>query len=108
MSHELRTPPNSVLILAKLLSENKTKNLNDKQMEYAQVIYRSGNDLLNLINDILDLSKIEAGKVDLFPEDVAITEILTDMDAMFGELAKQRKIRFSLVNNCRKNNHQHG
>ena len=75
MSHELRTPLNSVLILAKLLSENKDKNLTDKQAEYARVIHKSGNDLLLLINDILDLSKIEAGKMEWNNEPVSIPEI---------------------------------
>ena len=70
MSHELRTPLNSSLILAKLLADNKDGNLTDEQVKFAQTISSAGNDLLALINDILDLSKIEAGKVDVAPEPV--------------------------------------
>ncbi|MEZ5069229.1 MAG: histidine kinase dimerization/phospho-acceptor domain-containing protein [Bacteroidia bacterium] len=64
MSHRLRTPLNSILILAKLLADNKANNLNPKQVEHASVIHKSGSDLLMLINDILDISKIESGKLE--------------------------------------------
>ncbi|XZF15401.1 response regulator [Chitinophagaceae bacterium MMS25-I14] len=94
MSHELRTPLNSVLILANMLSENKTQNLTEKQIEYARIIHKSGNDLLNLINDILDLSKIEAGKIDFNFEDIPVKDIVQDMDHLFAVLAGEKKIHF--------------
>ncbi len=94
MSHELRTPLNSILILSNLLKENKSVNLNEKQLQYANIIHKSGSDLLTLINDILDLSKIEAGKIDMLFELVTIKEITDDMSQVFGELAKNKKISF--------------
>ena len=96
MSHELRTPLNSVLILAKLLSENKDTNLTDKQIEYARVIHKSGSDLLVLINDILDLSKIEAGKVELLLESTELRIIRDDLRSLFIEVANEKKIEFEL------------
>lgn len=94
MSHELRTPLNSVLILANLLKENSTANLNAKQIEYAGIIHKSGTDLLNLINDILDLSKIEAGKADFHLEEVKVSELILDMEQLFTVLADQKKVNF--------------
>jgi signal transduction histidine kinase/CheY-like chemotaxis protein len=97
MSHELRTPLNSVLILAKLLAENKSQNLTEKQIEHASVIFKSGTDLLMLINDILDLSKIEAGKVELHQEKFKTQDIASDMQSLFKELANEKGIHFSLT-----------
>lgn len=94
MSHELRTPLNSILILARILKENKPENLNQDQVKYAGVIHNAGSDLLTLINDILDLSKIESGKVDLNIEAIRPQEIKHDMEALFNELAKNKKIEF--------------
>ncbi len=96
MSHELRTPLNSVLILAKLLADNNNKNLTDKQVEYANIIQKSGKDLLELINDILDLSKIEAGKVDLVVEDVPMKSIALDVEQLFTVLALEKGIAFNI------------
>jgi signal transduction histidine kinase/CheY-like chemotaxis protein len=95
MSHELRTPLNSILILAKILKENKPLNLSDEQIKYAGVIHNAGSDLLSLINDILDLSKIESGKIDLTIEEVAMREIKTDVEMLFKEVANNKKITFA-------------
>lgn len=97
MSHELRTPLNSVLILAKLLQENAGHNLTDKQVEYAGVIHKSGTDLLDLINDILDLSKIEAGKIDFLFEQVPAGNILRDLRPQFEVIAQDKGIQFEAV-----------
>src|SRR5262249_49239530 len=97
MSHELRTPLNSSLILSKLLSENRDGNLSPEQVKFAQNIYSAGNDLLNLINDILDLSKIEAGKMDIKPEVVGLIRLADSLDQMFRPSAEQKSIRFSVT-----------
>lgn len=94
MSHELRTPLNSVLILAKMLQENKDNNLTEKQMEYAGIIYKSGSDLLHLINDVLDLSKIEAGKVEMIFEEVPLQSIADDLSDLFDVLSQEKGISF--------------
>jgi CheY-like chemotaxis protein/two-component sensor histidine kinase len=96
MSHELRTPLNSILILARILKENKPANLNEDQIKYAGVIQNAGTDLLNLINDILDLSKIESGKVDLTIEQASPLDVQRDMEALFTEVAKNKKIKFDI------------
>jgi CheY-like chemotaxis protein/HAMP domain-containing protein len=90
MSHELRTPLNSLLILARLLSENKDGNLTPKQVEFAQTILTSGSDLLNLINDVLDLSKVEAGKMDVNPTEVRLLEIKDFVERSFDAVAEQK------------------
>ncbi|HVX48672.1 MAG TPA: response regulator [Chitinophagaceae bacterium] len=97
MSHELRTPLNSILILANMLAGNKGSNLTDKQVEYASIIHKSGSDLLNLINDILDLSKIEAGKIDVQIEGTAIKGIVEDITPPFTVQAETAKLQFSTV-----------
>ena len=94
MSHELRTPLNSLLILAKLLSDNPDKNLTDKQVEYAKTIYASGGDLLTLINEILDLSKVEAGKMPVEPREVALADITDFVERSFRPLAEQKDLAF--------------
>jgi len=93
----LRTPLNSVLILAKLLSDNNPKNLTTKQIEYANIIHKSGTDLLELINDILDLSKIEAGKIELNIEEVNIDTIATDLTQLFTVVASEKKIHYETI-----------
>src|SRR5438874_13387248 len=75
MSHELRTPLNSLLILAKLLADNPDATLTPKQIDYAQTIYAAGADLLSLISDILDLSKVEAGKMDVNVTEVQLADV---------------------------------
>jgi CheY-like chemotaxis protein/CHASE3 domain sensor protein len=93
MSHELRTPLNSSLILAKILADNRTGNLTAEQVEFAQTISSAGNDLLAIINDILDLSKIEAGKVELAPEAVVIAGIMDDMVKTFQPVAQIKGLK---------------
>jgi signal transduction histidine kinase/CheY-like chemotaxis protein len=97
MSHELRTPLNSSLILAKLLSDNAAGNLNEEQVRFAQTIYSAGNDLLNLINDILDISKVEAGKLELVPEELPLRRVIEGLARTFEPLARQKELEFSLT-----------
>lgn len=97
MSHELRTPLNSALILSKLLADNPMGNLSEEQVAFAETIYSSGNDLLNLINDILDISKVEAGKLELNLHPVAITSIVDAMRASFEATARDKQVDFRLT-----------
>lgn len=97
MSHELRTPLNSMLILAHILSENKEKNLTEAQVEYAQTIYSSGNDLLRLINEVLDLSKVESGKMELFSCDVRFDDVRAFLERQFVPVANQKGIQFAIL-----------
>lgn len=97
MSHELRTPLNSILLLSRLLSENNEKNMNLEQIEFAKVIQSSGNGLLGLIDEILDLSKIEAGKMELDHTDILISDISANMYNLFEQVAKEKKINFKII-----------
>lgn len=97
MSHELRTPLNSSLILAKLLADNSEGNLTAQQVQFAQTIQSSGNDLLNLINDILDLSKIEAGHVEINPEAVSVERMVSGLRHMFEPLATTKGLQLNMT-----------
>ncbi|MFI1487556.1 HAMP domain-containing protein [Streptomyces sp. NPDC020747] len=96
MSHELRTPLNSLLILAQLLAQNPSRNLTPKQVEYAGIIHSAGSDLLQLINDILDLSKVEAGKMELAPERVPLRQLLEYVEATFRPMTTQKSLSFTV------------
>ncbi len=97
MSHELRTPLNSLLILSKLLSDNPNGNLSGEQVKFAQTIQSSGNDLLTLINDILDLSKIEAGHIEVRPESLPLQRLTGDLRQLFQPVADERGLGFEIV-----------
>jgi signal transduction histidine kinase/CheY-like chemotaxis protein/HAMP domain-containing protein len=97
MSHELRTPLNSLLVLAKLLSENPDGNLTGKQVEFARTIHEAGSDLLQLINDILDLSKVEAGKMDLHPADLRLEALVERIEATFRPMAVDKGLNFDIT-----------
>ncbi|GGH05531.1 response regulator [Sphingobacterium alkalisoli] len=96
MSHELRTPLNSILILAKLLRDNKGKNLSEDQVKYANVIHSAGSDLLQLINELLDLAKIESGNIELHIETINTGDFKRNIQELFKELAKDKQIMFSV------------
>lgn len=95
MSHELRTPLNSLLILSGLLAENADGNLKANQVKYAQTIHSSGNDLLHLINDILDLSKVESGKIEIVPDEISLTYICHFAELEFLQIAQQKGLKFT-------------
>jgi signal transduction histidine kinase/CheY-like chemotaxis protein/HAMP domain-containing protein len=96
MSHELRTPLNSILLLSQLLGDNDNKNLDEEQVEYAKVVHNSGKNLLELIDDILDLSKIESGKMLVEPESVPFPDIKYDIESTFQQIAKKKNVDFEL------------
>ena len=97
MSHELRTPLNSILILSNALGQNKKGNLDDKQVEHAQVIHSAGADLLSLINDILDISKIEEGKMDVMVDAIAPSELCDHFQRHFSHIAENRNVAFHVA-----------
>jgi HAMP domain-containing protein/signal transduction histidine kinase/CheY-like chemotaxis protein len=96
MSHELRTPLNSLLILSKLLADNQDGNLNPKQTEFARTIHGAGTDLLNLINDILDLSKIESGTVSIELGEMPLASLQQHMERTFRQLASEKGLDFEV------------
>src|SRR5262249_50569581 len=96
MSHELRTPLNSLLILSDQLSRNPESNLTARQVEFAKTIHSSGNDLLALINDILDLSKIESGTVIVDVGDVSFRELQDYVERTFSHVAENKKLAFTV------------
>jgi len=98
MSHELRTPLNSILLLSRYLSENSDQNLNTEQVESAGIILNSGKGLLNLIDELLDLSKIEAGKMELEYQQIRLEDIMSSMRALFTLVAKEKKLELVIQN----------
>jgi signal transduction histidine kinase/DNA-binding response OmpR family regulator len=97
MSHELRTPLTSLLVLAGMLAENSTQNLTEKQVEYAKVIESAGSELLQLINDILDLSKVEAGKMEIHLERFQLRHLLEEIETTFRPLTAEKGLEFQVV-----------
>src|SRR5690606_33050509 len=98
MSHELRTPLNSILLLSRYLAENSENNLTEDQKESASVIFNSGNGLLQLIDELLDLSKIEASKMDLEYSEMNIADVLHNMESMCLPVAREKKLELRVVN----------
>ena len=97
MSHELRTPLNSMLILAQLLGENNDGNLTEQQVEYAQTVHSAGSDLLTLINEILDLSKVEAGKIEVHLQYMALMELVEPIEHKFRPVADKKGVAFQIT-----------
>src|SRR6185369_11109165 len=91
-----RTPLNSLLILSKMLAENKNGNLTAEQVKFAQTVYTSGNDLLSLINEILDLSKVEAGKMPIDPKTFRLAEVRDYIEQTFRHVADQKGLSFDI------------
>ncbi|WP_282295177.1 response regulator [Stenotrophomonas sp. PS02289] len=102
MSHELRTPLNSALILSKLLGDNRDGNLSEEQVKFARTIHSSGSDLLNLINEILDLSKIEAGHIQVHAELFSVEKLLGDIATLLGPVAREKglTLNVSMASDC--------
>src|SRR4029077_7547652 len=96
MSHELRTPLNSLLILSKMLADNKGGNLTPEQVKFANTVYSSGNDLLGLINEILDLSKVEAGKMPIDPREIQLPHVQEYVEQTFRHMATQKGLDFDI------------
>ncbi|MGY4532827.1 signal transduction histidine kinase/CheY-like chemotaxis protein/CHASE3 domain sensor protein [Pseudomonas sp. TE3786] len=96
MSHELRTPLNSSLILSRLLADNGKGNLDEQQIKHAELIYSSGKDLLALINDILDLSKVEAGRLEIRPEETSLMRLAHSLESLFQPQAVEKKLAFAV------------
>ncbi|NML57101.1 response regulator [Chryseobacterium cheonjiense] len=96
MSHELRTPLNSILLLSRLMAENPEENLSEDQIESAKVIQSSGSSLLTLIDEILDLAKIESGKMTLEYQDVEINDIVKDLKNLFNPVFQEKRLQFNL------------
>jgi signal transduction histidine kinase/CheY-like chemotaxis protein len=96
MSHELRTPLNSSLILSRLLADNVKGNLDEQQIKHAELIYSSGKDLLALINDILDLSKVEAGRLEIRPEETSLKRLAHGLETLFQPQAVEKKLAFEV------------
>ena len=96
MSHELRTPLNSLLILSKMLAENRDGNLTPEQVKFAKTVFASGNDLLGLINEILDLSKVEAGKMPIDPREIQLPSVQDYVEQTFRHIAEQKSLGFDI------------
>ncbi|MBF0178829.1 MAG: response regulator [Magnetococcales bacterium] len=97
MSHELRSPLNSLLILARLLGENKPGNLTDKQVEFASTIHAAGSDLLTLIDEILDLARIEAGRIRIFNTPIRLTDLASNLERLFTHVAREKGLEFRIL-----------